>query len=248
MTKKTTDRTLLACQWRDVVAINFDVDQRAITPYLPPGLRVANYHDRTMITVLAKNTRELQPYGGRLTLFRSVLSIETRCYAEYMGKSGPIVGHVVLKHLLNNRNCWYLMRFLFRQPFRVAKINHEASNFESPQRGALPTADYRWNDDGDDNHVSVSAREVARKPAENSREAFVLYQNYRFGLHKGTSIAWKIHHAPWAMWKASSGTFECSRDKLVDASFAKFLRKPSTVMMSAGGEIQISRAVPLSEL
>jgi uncharacterized protein YqjF (DUF2071 family) len=248
MAKTKPAKTLLACQWRDVVALNFEIDDRAVTPHIPPGTRIAKYNDHTMVTLMAKNTRELQPYGGSLTLFRSVLSIDLRCYAQYENNDGIQVGHVLLKHVVSNRMCALLLRFLYGQPCLVQQITHTATDFELARRDALPSADYRWTTDGHENHFSVKAREVGRKPADDSREQFVLQQKYRFaGTPRGT-IAYEIRQTPWVVWRASSGSYDCEKSDFVDTDFGRYLRKPMSVHMSAGGEVKIYKPRPLSRV
>ncbi len=248
MAKLKPARTLLACQWRDVVAMNFEVDDRAVTPHIPAGTRIAKYNNHTVVTLMAKNTRELQPWGGSLTLFRSVLSIDLRCYAQYESKNGILIGHVLLKHIISNKMCGHLLRFLYKQPCAVQSITHTATNFESAQRDALPSADYRWTTSGHENHFSVKARDVGRKLTGNSREEFVLHQRYRFAESRRGTIAYEIRQTPWVVWRASSGSYECEKSEFVDAAFGKFLRKPTTVHMSSGGEVKIYKPTLLAKL
>lgn len=248
MAKSKPAKTLLACQWRDVVALNFEVDDRAVTPHMPPGTRIAKYNNHTLVTLMAKNTRELQPWGGSLTLFRSVLSIDLRCYAQFESKEGILVGHVLLKHIMSSRLCSHLIKFLYKQPCVVQSISHTATNFESAQRDALPAADYRWKTEGHENHFSVKAREVGRKLTENSREEFVLHQKYRFANSRGGTLAYEIKQTPWVVWRASSGSYDCEKSEFVDPTFGKFLRKPTTVHMSSGGEVKILKPVALAKL
>ncbi len=239
---------LLACQWRDVVALNFEIDDRALAPHIPAGTRLAKYNNHTMITLMAKNARELQPWGGSLTVFRSVDSIDLRCYVQCETREGIVTGHVILRHILSNRLCACLLRWLYRRPCDVEKMTHTATNFETAQRDALPSAEYRWEIDGEENHFGVRARESGRKPAAESKEEFVLQQRYRFAATSRGTIAWSIRQTPWVVWNAASGSYDCSRTRLLGPEMGRYLKKPSSVLMSSGGEIKIHKSCPISEL
>lgn len=246
--KKSNPGTLLSCQWRDVVALNFEIDDRALTPYLPPGTRLAKYNNHTMITMMAKNARELQPWGRSLTLFRSIDSIDLRCYVQCETSTGVIVGHVILHHVLSNKLCARLLKFLYKQSCDVEKIIHTATNFETAQRDALPAAEYRWGSEEQENHFSVKARAGGRKPADDSKEDFVLNQRYRFANSPHGTIMYAIRQTPWVVWKASSGSYECARSYGLGSSMARYLKKPTSVLMSSGGEVKIHKPQPIANL
>lgn len=243
----TTPGTLLACQWRDVVALNFEADERALAPYLPPGTRVARYNNHTMLTLMAKNARELQPWGGSLTLFRSVGSIDIRCYVQCETNSGITVGHVVLRRMLSNKWCARLLRALYRTTCDVEKITHEAKNFETAQRDALPSAEYRWTTGGESNQFVVRARAAGRKPADQSREDFVLHQRYRFAASPSGTRVSNIRQTPWVVWNASSGSYDCAETRWLGPGLSRYFRKPMSVMMSSGGEVKIHRPRALAD-
>ncbi len=246
--RNKTPGTVLACQWRDVVALNFEIDDRALSPYIPAGTRLAKYNNHTMITLMAKNARELQPCGGSLTLFRSVGSIDVRFYVQCESKEGILVGHVIMRHILSSKLCARLLKILYKASCDVEKITHTATNFETAQRDALPSAEYRWETDGAENHFSVRARAAGRKPADQSKEDFVLHQRYRFAASRRGTIVYAIRQTPWVVWNASSGSYECARANLLGPEMARYLKKPTSVLMSSGGEVKIHKPRLISEI
>ncbi len=245
--KSVKSRTLLACQWRDVVALNFDIDDRTLQPHVPAGTRLAKYNNHSMVTLMAKNARELQAWGKPLTLFRSIRSLDLRCYVECDTAAGALRGHVMLRHIVSSRLCARLLKVLYKSACDVEKITHTVQNFETAQRNALPSAEYQWTSNGEMNHFSVRARKAGRKPAADSREEFVLHQQYRFASKPEGTVVYAIRQTPWVVWSASSGSYECDKSRFLGADFGRHLKKPATIMMSSGGDVRIYRPRPISE-
>ena len=141
-----------------------------------------------------------------------------------------------------------MLKLLYKQSCDVERITHTITNFETAQRDALPSAEYRWTTDEEENHFSVRARAPGRKPADQSKEDFVLHQRYRFASSPRGTIVYNIRQTPWVVWNASSGSYECARQKLLGPEMARYLKKPTSVLMSSGGEVKIHRPRPISEL
>ena len=85
MNKKNSIPTqpVYRCEWRDVVALNFDVDPRILQSSLPQGTRIVSYNDHTLITLMVKNIREFRPWKRKLVLFRSIDEIDLRTYISW---------------------------------------------------------------------------------------------------------------------------------------------------------------------
>ena len=79
---KTWKKLSLKAEWREIVTLNFDVDRRVLQEYVPQGTQLDSYNEHAYVTLIAKNIRELQPYGGRLTLFRSLEYVGLRFYVK----------------------------------------------------------------------------------------------------------------------------------------------------------------------
>ena len=111
-TKTATTKPIFKCEWRDVVALNFDVDPRLLQPLIPPGLRIDQFNDHTLITMMAKNVREFRPYGRSLTLFRSIDEIDLRTYVSWDVDGVTHRGHYKLKNLVSNKMASRVFKFL----------------------------------------------------------------------------------------------------------------------------------------
>lgn len=240
-TKTATTRPIFKCEWRDVVALNFDVDPRLLQSIIPEGTRIDHYNDHTLVTLMAKNVREFRPYGRSLTLFRSVDEIDLRTYITWESDGQIYRGHYKMKNLVSNKMACRIFRFLTGQNQILVSLSRETSGFEEARRDALPTADYRWSDQESESHFKVKARTAARKGEDGSKEHFVLQQQNRFvSTRKGTPC-FPIRQAPWLVWTASSGSFDCDATRLLGKEFRRYFSRPNFALLSRGGEVTVSR-------
>lgn len=123
-----------------------------------------------------------------------------------------------------------------------------ASDFHAGMRNAQPSAEYHWLHGEHDNHFLVRTNQQGRKSTDDSRDAFLLNQTWRFVPTSSGVKACEIRQAPWVVWRGTSGMYECDKAGLIDASFGRYLRKPSSVYLSSGGEITVNKPVPLQSI
>lgn len=246
MAKKTKSKPLYKCEWRDVVALNFNVDPRLLLPLIPKGTRVLTYHDHALITIMAKNIREYRPYAKNLTLFRSVDEIDIRVYLTWDNGNEVRNGHYKLKNLVSNKMACRIFRFLSGQEQELVSISRSTTGFEDATLDALPTAEYRWSHEDSDNLFRVTARNQAGKGADGSKEQFVLQQEHRFVSSSRGTQCLPIRQTPWLVWNASSGSFDCNTHLFLGKEFRKYFARPSFVLLSRGGEVTVSKGVKVN--
>lgn len=240
--------TLCVSNWHDVVSLSFQVDDRIILPFLPAGTRIAKYNEHTLVTLLARKEMEFRPFGWPISFVKSHLAIDLRAYAQAETGSGTITGFVVLKHLVSKKFAAACLRYLYKSPCEVTRMRQIASEFHGGLRSAQPTAEYHWLHGDQDNHFLVRTNQEGRKSSDDSRDAFLLNQTHRFLPTESGVMTCEVRQAPWVVWRGSSGMYECDKTGLVDANLGRYLRKPSSVYLSSGGEMTVLKPVPLSEL
>lgn len=248
MNKKNSIPTqpVYRCEWRDVVALNFDVDPRILQSSLPQGTRIVSYNDHTLITLMVKNIREFRPWKRKLVLFRSIDEIDLRTYISWEQDGHIRQGHFKLANLVSSKTASRVLRFLTGQQSEVAQIKRETKNLQNVRRDALPTAEFRWKFKDEENHFRVSARSTATKSKPDSKEQFVLRQEHRFIQRNNGVFCQPIRQAPWPVWNASSGSFHVNLSHFVDKELRKYLKKPKFVLLSQGGEVTVSKGIKVS--
>lgn len=227
------------CEWRDVVALNFEVDVRMLKPLLPAGTQPCLYSDRAILTLMAKDIREFQPWGKSFTLFRSIMEVDLRTYVQQEVDGKVFRGHFKLRNLVNNKLGCRVLKFLTGQKQTPIVGKHSTSGFEEARRDAIPAAEFQWKIDENENKFRVKARNQAKKLVDGTKEQFVLQQMNRFVKTSKGTMRMPIRQAPWLVWNGSSGSFDCSANELLDSSFRKYLSKPSFVLMSRGGQVTV---------
>ena len=237
---KAKTKSVYKCEWRDVVAMNFDVDPRLLQPLIPARTRLLKFNDHMLVTLMAKNVREFRPWGRGLTLFRSVEEIDLRTYISWEKNGQTRLGHFKLRNLISSKMAARIFKMLTGQQQQVAAISRETTNFEEARRDALPTASYSWILDDEENHFKVTARTEATKSHEGSKERFVLRQEHRFVETPKSTICYPIRQAPWLVWHASSGSFDVKSYQLVGKEFRKYFNRPNFVLLSRGGAVTVS--------
>jgi uncharacterized protein YqjF (DUF2071 family) len=241
-------KPIYKCEWRDVVALNFDVDPRLLKPWIPKGTRLLPFQDHSLVTLMAKHIRDFHPAGRRLNLFPSIHEIDLRTYVSWESNGVTRLGHFKLKNLVSGKLAAWVFHWLTGQPQITASIDCSTTNFEEARRDAMPTAEYRWRLENLESHFKVSARTQASKSQDDSKELFVLRQEHRFVVSRRGTYCYPIRQAPWLVWNASSGSFDVQIQQFVDKELRKYFKRPKFVLLSRGGEVTVSRGLKVAEL
>ena len=139
------------------------------------------------------------------------------------------------------------MKYLFPQTYEATTINRTATGFEDARSDIMPTADYRWLMGESDNHFKVKARSEVRKHTVDSKEEFIFHHRYMFVSTKNGTVEYAIRQAPWLVWDAASGAFDCDTRHLLGEPFRRYLKnRPSSVLLSRGGDITFARGEMIS--
>ena len=230
-------RTQYKCQWREVVALNFEVDPRVIKRHLPEGLAIDHYNDHTLLTMMAKQVRRLRPWGIGPGLIPAFVEIDFRTYVTCEMNGQQLHGHFKLKNLISSKAGDRVLHFLTGQESSLISAHRVTSGFEEARRDALPSADYRWELDDSESHFLVKARDAATKSDPGSKEEFVLQQSRRFLQTPQGLVTQQIRQTPWMYWSASSGSFDCDARTMLGEELRRYLVQPKFVVLSRGGRV-----------
>ncbi|MGI9518867.1 MAG: DUF2071 domain-containing protein [Pirellulaceae bacterium] len=232
-------KTQYKCQWREVVALNFEIDSRVIKRHIPKSLSIDRYNDHTLLTMMAKTVRRLRPWGFGPGLVRSFEEIDFRTYVSCEINGQLYQGHILLKNLVSSKMAGRILHFLTGQESQLVTARRATSGFEEARRDALPSADYRWEFDDSESHFMVKARDAASKSDTGSKEEFVLQQTQRFLQTPRGLMVQQIRQTPWMFWSASSGSFDCDARMLLGEEFRRALTQPKFVLLSRGGKVTV---------
>ncbi len=240
-------KLLMKSQWREIVALNFDVDRRVLSEYVPPGTQLDTYHDNCFVTMMAKHVLNLQPYGGQLVLIQSFENVSLRFYVQREVNNELRRGFCLLRSFVSSKWAARILKFLFKRNFECESITRDTRGFREANLEIMPEADYHWTIGESDNQFKVKGRSQVRKQMADTKEDFFLNPKYFYVARQGKTIEYAIRQAPWLVWDAASGSFDCDTRALLGDNFRRYLKnRPASVLLSRGGDVTVYRGQSLS--
>jgi hypothetical protein len=234
-------RLLLACQWREAVLVNYEIDPKVLQPLVPPGTQLDLYESAGLITLIARRSTGIAPHGWpRLT--RSFNEVLLRFYVKRTTLDTTRHGVCVIRQFVSRRGPTWLMARLLDWPIRRLPIERKTRGFGAVDMSVLPAAEFRWRLGGQWNHVRASARSTRSRPQPGTKEHFVLTPTFAYSARGCKLGEYCVHLAPSAVWDASSASVECDFSELFGSHFQRRLgRRPTSVFLIRGNEVKVFR-------
>lgn len=234
-----TTRRLLKAEYHDIVAANFQIDPAILEEYLPRHLELDDFNGDTYVTLMAMVVRKVNMLG----LPRYFCELSLRFYVR---RTGPIrrKGTCFLKNYVSSPTGAWVLSSKFGRPFQKIKITQANSGFRG---SGVPEAVYNWQVEENVNKLRVKARSPIKNDGLDTKVGFILSHTNHYESIKGKTFEYRVKRPNWVAWDAAQANFTCDVKRLFGPQFVKPLaRRPASVFVTAGSEIEIFRPIEIT--
>ena len=233
MPPRTVRPFLTAC-WRNLAALNFEVDPSLLAPHLPASTELDLWRGKALVSLVGFQFLDTRVLGLRVPFHRSFPEVNLRFYVR--GPQGR--GVVFIREIVPRRAVAVAARLSHGENYATAPIR-----FYYRSIGDLQNISYGWRWKGRESTISVTCSGEFAVPAEGSEGAFILEHYWGYTrLRNGTARAYRVEHPPWRAWNGR-GDCQIDGDALYGPGFGDALNSPPvSAMLSEGSEVSVYRA------
>lgn len=235
-------RPFLTAEWRDVVLVNYRVDPELLRPFLPPGSDLDTPDAEPgvhLVSVVAFTFARTRVFGVPLPTAQRFGEVNVRFYV----RRGPMRATVFLREFVPSPLVVVGARWLYRQPYALARIDHlvERSGGEVVVR----TRFARGRVGGE---ITLRAANEPAVPPPDSVEHFLKEHYWGFDRDwRGRSFRYRVDHPVWRTYPVVAADVGLDPGKLLGGVWAAVDWEASrvSVLLAEGSRAVVSTPEPL---
>jgi len=244
--KDNSARVFLTAEWRHLAMLNYEVDPKILSPFVPAGTELDFFNGKAFVSVvgfLFLNTRVL---GVPIPFHRNFEEVNLRFYVRRKADDGWRRAVVFIKELVPRAAIAFVARTLYNENYVALPMSHQIENI-SGQPEEIKSVAYSWRFRGDQNHLKLVTRGRPQPLIEGSGQEFITEHYWGYSVQRnGSTLEYRVEHPRWKVWETQTAELRCDVANLYGKQFADALnQQPSSAFLAEGSEIKVYGGVRL---
>ncbi len=228
--------TFLKANWENLVMANYEVEPSILTPYLPNGVELDFFNNKTYVSLVGFMFKKTSLFGVPIPFFGSFEEINLRFYVK------RIEGKKIKKGVvfINETVPFKIVALLANKLYKEHYISIPTKN--SIQIGEHKNIQYDWKMNEKWNSIKVQSDINKYKIEPSSIEEFIFERYFGFTkLSPSSTQEYRIHHPKWNTHKILNYTIDCDFGPMYGNAFADLNNQaPNSIIMAEGSEVRVN--------
>ncbi|MBX9677863.1 MAG: DUF2071 domain-containing protein [Gemmataceae bacterium] len=245
MPKEPSPRPFLTAQWRWLAMLNYEVDPDLLGPYLPKGLEIDSFEDRTFVSVVGFRFLKTSILGCGVPCHRDFDEVNLRFYVKREMEGETRRGVVFIREMVPKRMVAWVANWIYHENYRTVSMRSEV---QPPQPETSGRVSYAW-DGGSPCRLTATFAGSPTPLTPGTLPEFILEHYWGYTLRRdGTTAEYQVEHPSWNVWIPETAAMEGNVEPYYGAAFAQALRGPChSAVVADGSDILVRRGRILSD-
>jgi uncharacterized protein YqjF (DUF2071 family) len=229
--------TFLSAEWRDLVMLNYEVDRKLLTDYVPPGTVLDSFDGRTYISLVGFQFRHTRLFGSfRIPCHTDFDEVNLRFYVRRKQDNEERRGVVFIAEIVPKWAVAHVARLAYGENYFCFPMKHRFSS-----DGSSKTAEYAWRLNSAWCRLYAHTSVASTTPQDGSLEQFITEHYWGYSAqHNGYSLEYRVSHIPWSVWTSTAAGFEGDATSLYGPELGKVLqRRPDSAFIADGSPVVV---------
>jgi uncharacterized protein YqjF (DUF2071 family) len=215
--------------------LNYEVAAELLRPLVPSGTELDTHDGRTYVSLVAFQFLNTRLLGVPIPFHRDFPEVNLRFYVRRSVGAETRRAVVFIREIVPRAAIAAVARMVYNEPYVAL-----------PMRGLVeghpPSVLYAWRMAGSWQTLEASARGEARLPEPGSLEEFITDHAWGYTRQRdGTTIEYRVEHAPWTVWPAHDVKVTGRLEPLFGPELARVLTRPTSSFLAAGSPVTVYR-------
>jgi len=227
--------TFLKANWENLIMANYEVEPSILKPYLPKGLELDFYKEKTYVSLVGFMFNKTSLFGVPIPFFGSFEEINLRFYVR------KVEGKTIKKGVvfINETVPFKIVALLANKLYKEHYISIPTKN--TIDVGEHKHVNYEWKMKNKWNSIIVQSDTNKYKIELLSIEEFI-FERY-FGFTKLSPLKtqeYGIHHPKWMTNKILKSIINCDFGSMYGDTFSYLNdQAPSSIIMAEGSQVSV---------
>lgn len=226
-------KKFLTCHWENLLYVNFPLDPKILTPFLPEDVEPALFEGKAMMSIVCFEFSRASFFGFQIPFHQFFPEVNVRVYVQ--NKKNPnLKGVYFISEMVPKAMTVWVAKYIFGEPFSVQKIR---------QKKSKNSLEYFCETENLQIQCSLkSSNEIIENFTDEER--FVIEKEFAFcGKIGKKSKIFRVSHRPWKLLKTSNPSFSLQKINHIPEVLSNILcsSKPSSIFATDGSYVEVLR-------
>jgi uncharacterized protein len=244
MEKMKPAKIFLTAEWRWLLMLNYEIDSKALAPYVPAGTELDFWNGKTYVSLVGFLFQNARVRGVTIPFHRHFEEVNLRFYVRHKAVDGWRRGVVFIKELVPRRAIAFIARAFYNENYVALPMSHCLEKAD----GAIKALSYSWLFKNHENFLKATVRGTAQTPAIGSLQEFITEHYWGYVRQRdGSTVEYRVEHPRWQVNDTATAEFHCDIASLYGKHFCEFLiPPPASTFLANGSEIKLYNGLKLS--
>ena len=231
-----SSKTFLSARWENLIMANFEVNPKLLNPYLPKGVELDYFHNKTYVSLVGFMFKETSLFKIPIPFLGTFEEINLRFYVKRVEGNTIKRGVVFINETVPFKVVAWLANKLYKEHYISIPTKHEID-----KTGVTQKIQYDWKINKRWNYIAVHAAKKNEPMLPESIEEFIFEHYYGYtrisDLH---SQEYKVNHPRWEVNKVLDYAVLCDFKAMYGDDFS-FLnnQQPHSVILAQGSPVTV---------
>ena len=237
MSAESIVQPFLTANWRYLAILNFVVDPRILTPFVPPGTEIDYENGETFLSIVGFLFLDTRLLGLPIPLHRNFEEVNLRFYVRKRSADTWRRGVVFIRELVPRRAIALVARAFYGERYVALPMRHAIID-----DGAHVSAEYSWRRGKKWESLEVSATGEPQSIPAGSHAEFITEHYWGYTCAGTGCSEYRVEHPRWKVRNAATSVLRADVATLYGEQFAETLaRPPRSAFIAQGSAITIER-------
>jgi uncharacterized protein YqjF (DUF2071 family) len=224
----------LKAEWRKLAIINYEVDPKILSRYLPKGTELDFYNDTCYVSLVGfmfLNTRLL---GVSVPFHKNFEEVNLRFYVKKKENDSWKRGVVFIKEIVPKSALSFVANTFYKENYITMPMKNEIHEKDGELRVKYSWKDKSWHS------MEIIAENKAVPMLLDSEFEFITEHYFGFTKIGNKTSEYEVCHPEWKQYPIKKYTLEIDFKSMYGNDF-EFLtaEKPISVMLAEGSNIEV---------
>src|SRR5205823_2699573 len=224
--------------------LNFVVDPRILTPFVPPGTEIDYENGETFLSIVGFLFLDTRLLSLPIPLHRNFEEVNLRFYVRKRSADTWRRGVVFIRELVPRHAIALVARAFYGERYVALPMRHAIID-----DGVHVSAEYSWRRGKKWESLKMSAGGELQSISAGSHAEFITEHYWGYTCVQGGCSEYRVEHPRWKIWNAASFEFTGDVASLYGEQFVQTLSAtPRSAFITDGSPITVQkREVLLSQ-
>lgn len=227
--------TFLTADWKNLIMANYAVNADALTPYLPKGVELDYYNNKTYVSLVGFMFEKTSLFSIPIPYWGTFEEINLRFYVKRTEGGRVKRGVVFINETVPFKAVAWLANKLYKEHYITIPTKNSIQVNQTKQ------VKYEWKINGQWNQLWVDAQPETEKMPRGSMEEFIFEHYYGYTrINNQVSQEYRINHPRWLINHVSDYSVQCDFKAMYGDAFSGLSNTPpDSVFMAEGSPVTV---------